>query len=175
MLRQLNESSNQEKEILFPSLDKKLQIKNKYLESNLQLKQNLVTTKFKKRKAFISNQTILYFQNIFSSLFKLYFSISLIISISSRLSHNCNRKLQMPYSEITMEIIGNIGEQRIITSDFCPDEIYLNENIISYGSCMINLENEGNITIKLIWFDQLTTFAKMFYELNNIIDYLSFP
>ena len=32
--------------------------------------------------------------------------------------------------EITMEIIGKIGEQTIIRSDNCPDKIYLNDNII---------------------------------------------
>ena len=48
-------------------------------------------------------------------------------------------------------------------------EIYLDDEKIAEGSCSINLENQGNVTIKLIWLNPLATLSYMFFQLTNII------
>ena len=139
--------------------------KDKKPDKILLLKQKIESKEQKNRKKVPLIPVSLFSKKLFCALLKMYL---LIFSISSNLNQNYDRKLQMAFSEISMEIIGTIGEQNVI-NNFCPDEIYLNDIKISEGSCSINLSNQGNVTIKLIWFNQLTNCRSMFFGLSNII------
>ena len=154
-----NNSLTDEKENLNEKEDKNFPKRNGKIDEYELIKPKIRNNKIKIRKKHSLNQSCLSIKNIICSLIKLYFSMSLIITISSHFNHNSDRKLQMSFSEITMDIIGEIGEQNIINSENvqCPDEIYANGIKIAEGNCLINLNNEGNITIKMIWNTQLST------------------
>ena len=80
------------------------------------------------------------------------------------------RKLETS-SEITIKINSN-GTQTIFYSENyrCPDEIYLNGNIIGEGLCIVNLESEENI-IKMKWIEHnITSCKNMFLNLKNIVE-----
>ena len=162
---------NNEKEILMEKADKNLLEKNGKMDENETTTPKFRNNKIKIRKKNSLNQSYVPIKNMLYFLLKLYFSMNLIIAISSHFNHISNRQLELSFSEITMDIMGEIGEQRIINSENvqCPDEIYANENKIAEGNCSINLNNEGNITIKMIWNSQLTTCKRMFERLSNII------
>ena len=163
---------NNQKKILKEKADKNLLKKNGKIDKNETIRTKFRKYKIKIRKKNLSNQSYFSIKNFLYSLLKLYLSMNLIISISSHFNHISIRKLPSSFSEITMDIIGEIGEQMVINSEnvLCPDEIYVNENKIAEGNCLINLNNEGNITIKMIWNTQLSTCKGMFEGFTNIIN-----
>ena len=88
------------------------------------------------------------------------------------------------YSEITIKT-NIIGTQNFLNSWYykCPDEIYLNDNLIGEGVCCLNLEDEENIIkVKLIehnitscrgMFSDLKKYCKIDlsgFETSNVID-----
>ena len=113
-------------------------------------------------------------KKILPILLKLYFAINLIISVSSHLNYNSKRQLNMFFSEIKIEImVKDYNEEINVThSEFvsCPDEIYLNDIKIAEEECSLIMQNKGNYTFKIIWYNKLTTCQRMFYNLSNIIN-----
>jgi len=105
------------------------------------------------------------------TLLKLTLLMNIMFSISSHLNNNSFRKFQNYFSEITIDMIVNDEELKIITAEAfrCPDEIYLDGSKIAEGSCSPNIEIKGNLRFRIVWFDQLTSCKKMFYYLSNII------
>ena len=76
---------------------------------------------------------------------------------------------RQPYSEITIKI-KDIGIQTIIGSyELCPNEIYINGEKVGENICNVQLLNY-NTSIKMIWFDKLTTCERMFYEMKNVTE-----
>ena len=116
-----------EKEMLIDRIEHS-QIDNKNMNSNKKNKSLIKKNNPKRKKKISIKKSTLFFKSIICSLLKYYFSIILIISISTNINNDKGRKLQLSFSEINMEVIAIIGEQRVIGSEFnqCPDEIYLN-------------------------------------------------
>ena len=107
----------------------------------------------------------------FFTLLKLNLFINLIICISSHLNNNSFRKLQIYFSEITIDIRVDDEDLKVITAEHmrCPDEIYLGDSKIAEGSCSPNIQIKGNLRFRMVWFNQLESCKKMFFSLSNII------
>ena len=124
----------------------------------------------KRRKKYSISTRVIF--NIFSFSLKFYFLFNLMSSISfqAKLNNINNRTLQIYFSEIIIYININDEELGIIsTASPCPDEIYLGNTKIAEASCYPSIENRGNLTFRLVWFDKLTTCYSMFNFLSNVI------
>ena len=131
MKKQANKYQNKEEEIIFDNIDNKSSINNTNIIKKKYFIANNGTYKLNKNKKFSTNHLLLSLsKNVLYSFLKIYFLFTLIISISSHLSlhlNNNDRKLKLYFSEITMEIMANSGEQKVISPYYYqfPDEIYL--------------------------------------------------
>ena len=116
MKKQTNKYQNkEEEEIVFDNIANKSYINNRNFSKKKHFIGNNRTYKLNKKKQFSANLLLFLSKNILYSFLKIYFLFTLIISISSHLSlhlNNNDRKLKLYFSEITMEIMANSGEQK---------------------------------------------------------------
>ena len=84
--------------------------------------------------------------NLKKNIIKFILKFILIINIPHMIINKTYLRKLETSSEITIKINSN-GTQSIFYSENyrCPDEIYLNGNIIGEGVCIVNLESEENI------------------------------